>query len=152
MQGEDMRAAAWWLDSTNGECGARRPDLQERGRVMGAPEHWAALGQDLTARQLHDAQGNAFDPRALTRRIGPGIEAWIHGQDPPRHRFPGVDTAWHVFHHLAKDLASEGFQPSAFPGLHPTDFAANGPRPTMDTDDATSGNTPPAAEHGRRGR
>ena len=27
MQGEDMRAAAWWFDSTSGECGARRPDL-----------------------------------------------------------------------------------------------------------------------------
>ena len=117
---------------------------------MGAPEHWAALAFHLTDRQVHDAQGNAFDPRALVCRIGPGVEAWIQGQDPVKHHFPSVDAIWHMYGELAAELTKEGLQPWPFPGRHPADYAVCGPRPAMDT--ATPVNHNPAAEHGRRGQ
>ena len=123
----------------------------ERGRVMGAPEHWVALSEHLTARQVHDAQGNAFDPRAVMCRLGPCIEAWLHGQKPLNRHFPSVAEVWAVYHDMAQELTREGHSPWPFPGQPPEQYNPGRHHNSHGTAAETADNTL-AAEHGRRGQ
>ena len=75
-----------YLHAEGYRLGARLPNLAERARIMGAPEYWAGMACDargLTRRQILDAQGNSFDPRMIATRVGPHVEAWLHGNPLP---------------------------------------------------------------------
>ena len=49
-----------------------------------------ALG--LPARDLYDAQGNAFDRLIVGLRLGPLVQDHLADPDPARHHFPDADA------------------------------------------------------------
>lgn len=51
----------------------------------------------LTTTAAYDAQGNAFDHRAVAARVGPAVRTWLGGGELPQARWPGVLTLRRLF-------------------------------------------------------
>ena len=159
-RGPDLRAAAAWLESHPEECRARRPNNGERARILGAPEYWAGLAQYLDRRGVHDAQGNAFDPRAVAQRIGPRIEAWLQGQDLPVAGYPSIAQVQARYNQEKQQVMADGHPAQPFPGWDAGCYAPLDPPSSLtvdeDEDEHNSGveqhTTSLAAEDGRGGR
>ena len=98
QQRPDLWAAARWMDANGETLGARRPDVDERGSLLGAGEYWAAMREILRENEVHDAQGRASDPRVLAERIGPRIEEWTYGGEVGKPRYPTPAAIQQAYH------------------------------------------------------
>ena len=79
---------ARWIEQHGRSLGFRTPTTAERSRVMDLVKYHARL--NLPDHVLYDAQGNAFDRGLLPCSIGPALQRWAGGTEPPRHAFPAA--------------------------------------------------------------
>ena len=133
--------------------GARLPNLDERGRILGAPETWLGLRQQgLSLRQIFDSQGNAFDPRVVYYRLGRHIEAWLRGDTIPNCEVPDPTALDQIFDAMTERVRRRGLPTHPHPGPDPELFAMAGPPPSDVSPDEIAHAAFLAAEDGRDGQ
>lgn len=112
--------AATWLTAHGPGMGIRTPSVVERARGLGIGANMASLG--LADTVAYDAQGNSFDYRALSLRIGHGIRAWLAGCSLPPTAWPDAAELARLFQDLRSGVLA-GVGPLA-EGPFPEDVAA----------------------------
>lgn len=94
--------AAAWLTQQGAAFGVRTPSVAERARALGVETYMAAL--QLPEAAGYDAQGNAFDFRALALSVGPGVRTWLAGGALPSATWPDAAGLRRLFEEVRRNV------------------------------------------------
>lgn len=78
------------------------PHVGERARGLGIEAYLATLGSSEA--NTYDAQGNAFDYRALALRVGHWVRVWLAGGALPATAWPGGAELARLFQDIRDGL------------------------------------------------